>query len=185
MANAHRLLWIDAQIRAGRHPNATTIAAQFEITRRQAARDLEYLRHSLGAPLVYDAEHRGYQYEGETFFLPALAIGPEERAALSDLAHRYQGDGSARGIALANLFTRLAGSTFRSTNEVDGVPFGRPFEAVVEWADGEVRLVEFRSSSALLAELLGERPGWKITSPSWLREKVATRFSRIAARHAT
>ena len=51
MSNLHRIQWIDAQIRAERFPNCSTIARKFEITRRQASRDIEYLRYSLGAPV--------------------------------------------------------------------------------------------------------------------------------------
>lgn len=49
MAKLHRIIWIDAQIRADKFPNARTIAQEFEISQRQAARDLEYLRDSLGS----------------------------------------------------------------------------------------------------------------------------------------
>ncbi len=84
MASHHRLLWIDAQIRAGRHPNASSVAARFEISRRQAARDLEYLRYSLGAPLEYVAAQRGYRYADDRFFVPAnrLRDRPRHRTAL-------------------------------------------------------------------------------------------------------
>lgn len=48
MSNLHRILWIDQEIRRGGYPNSRTIAEQFEISPRQAARDIEYLRYSLG-----------------------------------------------------------------------------------------------------------------------------------------
>jgi predicted DNA-binding transcriptional regulator YafY len=44
VSKAHRIAWIDAQIRAGRRPNTLAIAERFEISTRQAARDVEYLR---------------------------------------------------------------------------------------------------------------------------------------------
>lgn len=52
MPMLHRIQWVDAQIRAGRYPNARALAAAFEISHRQALRDLAYMRDSLGAPLV-------------------------------------------------------------------------------------------------------------------------------------
>jgi predicted DNA-binding transcriptional regulator YafY len=64
MASLHRIQWIDSEIRAGRCPNARRVAGRFEISHRQAQRDFEYLRDSLGAPLVYGATERGYRYEG-------------------------------------------------------------------------------------------------------------------------
>jgi predicted DNA-binding transcriptional regulator YafY len=107
VASQHRLLWIDSQIRAGRHPNASSIAERFEISRRQAARDLEYLRYSLGAPLVYVAARRGYRYADDRYFVPALVLSDDERAALAEIAHRYESAGS-RAADMADLFRRIA-----------------------------------------------------------------------------
>ena len=42
VSNLHRIQWVDAMIRAERYPNCRTIAAKFEISPRQAARDIEY-----------------------------------------------------------------------------------------------------------------------------------------------
>ena len=70
MSNLHRIAWIDAQIRLGRFPNATGIATEFEISRRQAARDIEYMRYSLDAPLEFSAERNGYAYAEPGFRLP-------------------------------------------------------------------------------------------------------------------
>jgi predicted DNA-binding transcriptional regulator YafY len=103
----HRLLWIDAEIRSGRHPNASTIASRFEISRRQAARDLEYLRYSLGAPLEYLATERGYRYATPGYFVPAVRLSGDEQAALAEIAHRYE-SADPRTVDLARLFRRLA-----------------------------------------------------------------------------
>jgi predicted DNA-binding transcriptional regulator YafY len=100
VSNGHRIAWIDGQIRAGRHPNASTIAARFEISRRQAARDIEYLRHSLGAPISYSTEHNGYRYDRDARPLPGLVVSEPERAALVYLAERY---GSLDGEAAARV----------------------------------------------------------------------------------
>lgn len=109
MSNLHRLAWIDAQIRAGVYPNATSIATQFEISRRQAARDLEYLRHSMGAPLDYSAEHRGYYYTDDAFVLPAMVMSDVELSSLSYLAERYSGADGEAAARVAGVLRRLAG----------------------------------------------------------------------------
>lgn len=109
MSNLHRLAWIDAQIRARAYPNATSIATQFEISRRQAARDLEYLRHSMGAPLDYSAEHRGYYYTDDAFVLPAMVMSDVELSSLSYLAERYSGSGGEAAARVAGVLRRLAG----------------------------------------------------------------------------
>ncbi|MGM0881776.1 MAG: helix-turn-helix transcriptional regulator [Bacillota bacterium] len=86
----HRIGWFDQQIRAGSYPNSSDIAKQFEISKRQAARDIEYMQISLRAPLVYAAKHRGYCYEDETFVLPYVYMTEEEKRVLKYLAHRYR-----------------------------------------------------------------------------------------------
>lgn len=41
MSNLHRIRWFDGQIREGNYPNSTALAGQFEISKRQAQRDIE------------------------------------------------------------------------------------------------------------------------------------------------
>ena len=111
MTALHRIQWIDSEIRAGRSPNARRLAERFEISHRQAQRDFEYLRDSLGAPLVYAAAERGYRYEGEPVVLPGQFVTAEQRGVLEHLAE-YYGRWAGGGTALedvAELFARLSG----------------------------------------------------------------------------
>ncbi|WDQ32988.1 hypothetical protein PTQ21_01180 [Paenibacillus marchantiae] len=62
MSNMHRIHWFDEQIRSGRFPNSSWLAREFEISRRQAQRDIEYMAISLRAPLVNIAKYRGLQH---------------------------------------------------------------------------------------------------------------------------
>jgi predicted DNA-binding transcriptional regulator YafY len=86
----HRILWFDQEVRAHRYPNCSVLAKRFEISVRQANRDMEYLKNSLGAPLKYIAEKRGYIYEDETFTLPNIYITREQKKVLSYLAYSYE-----------------------------------------------------------------------------------------------
>jgi predicted DNA-binding transcriptional regulator YafY len=113
VAALHRIQWIDAQIRAARYPNARRVAERFEISHRQAQRDFEYLRDSLGAPLLYSALRRGYRYHGEAYVLPGPFVTPLQRGVLGHLA-AYYARSAARGEdpvleGMAELFTRLSG----------------------------------------------------------------------------
>lgn len=109
VSNLHRIQWIDAQIREGRFPNCSTIAAHFEISVRQASRDIEYLKYSLSAPLEYSGRHQGYYYTEKAFALPAFFIGEEEKQALAYLAERYRSGGGEMTAKLAAFFERLGG----------------------------------------------------------------------------
>lgn len=70
----HRILWFDEQVRYGKYPNSNHLSEHFEISIRQACRDIEYLTNTLRAPLVYNPKKRGYQYEDKTYVLPALML---------------------------------------------------------------------------------------------------------------
>lgn len=90
MSNMHRIQWFDQQIREGKHPNSNHLAQQFEISRRQAQRDIEYLEVSLRAPLLYLSKNRGYCYGDQTYVLPLLYMTDEEKKVLKFLAFRYR-----------------------------------------------------------------------------------------------
>jgi predicted DNA-binding transcriptional regulator YafY len=108
VSNAHRIVWIDAQIRAGRRPNTRAIAERFEISTRQAARDVEYLRYSMGAPIEYDARRGGFVYGDDAFALPSVFLSASERDALRHLAHQYGSAEDERAREIAALFARLS-----------------------------------------------------------------------------
>ncbi len=90
MSHLHRIHWFDQRIREGLYPNSGQLAEHFEISRRQAQRDIEYMASSLRAPLLYIARHRGYSYEDKTYVLPHLYMTEEEQQVLKYLAHRYR-----------------------------------------------------------------------------------------------
>lgn len=109
MSNTHRIAWIDAQIRGGRYPNAVSIAEKFSISPRQASRDLEYLRDTMCAPLVYSYQRKGYYYEGSSFVVANLVMTEEQRRAVAYLAEQYKRMENEHATHLARLFSRLVG----------------------------------------------------------------------------
>ncbi|WP_219835140.1 YafY family protein [Paenibacillus sp. R14(2021)] len=111
MGNTHRIRWFDGQIREGKYPNSSLLAEQFELSKRQAQRDIEYLAYSLSAPLLYVAKRRGYCYEDKTYALPLLYMTDEEKKILNYLARRYRQynyDGAPAVNRIANLLDRFA-----------------------------------------------------------------------------
>jgi len=90
MSNTHRLIWFDQQINEERYPNRKSLAERFEISIRQAQRDIDYLKDSMGAPLEYDSKKRGYFYSDKAFILPNIYINEEQKKLLSFLAYSYE-----------------------------------------------------------------------------------------------
>lgn len=82
--NQHaRILWLDAEIRAKRYPNAQTVAAHWGVKLRTGFADRDYLLNTLHAPLKTDRKRGGWYYENDTFvLLPFLALSVREVTAL-------------------------------------------------------------------------------------------------------
>lgn len=121
MGNMHRIQWFDQQIREGNYPNSSRLAEQFEISRRQAQRDIEYMEYSLRAPLRYIAQKRGYGYEDKTYVLPLLYMTEEEKKVLKFLAFRYR----QYDYENAPVITRIAHLLDRFTDEDDNGSYRR------------------------------------------------------------
>ena len=69
-----RIVEFDRQLRQGRYPNRSNFGVDYGVSARTVARDVEYLRDRLEAPLEYDADRRGYYYS-KPWNLPAVVVG--------------------------------------------------------------------------------------------------------------
>jgi predicted DNA-binding transcriptional regulator YafY len=65
-----RFLWFEGKVRAGRFPNASQLAREFEISSKTAQRDIDFMRDRLNCPLLYDSTKKGYYYEKNLSYLP-------------------------------------------------------------------------------------------------------------------
>lgn len=125
MSNMHRIGWFDQQVRAGAYPNSSRLAKHFEISQRQAARDIEYMMTSLRAPLHYVAKQRGYCYADDAFVLPHLYMTEEEKRVLKYLAHRYRNyhyDHSEQVQPVADLLSRFEGEDMLGDTGLERLP---------------------------------------------------------------
>lgn len=77
-----RFLWFHDRVKTGKYPNSGSLAEKFELSRKTAQRDIEFMRDRLYAPLVYVSGKRGYEYEEKTYTLPGIWLGEEELGAL-------------------------------------------------------------------------------------------------------
>jgi predicted DNA-binding transcriptional regulator YafY len=77
-----RYNWFNGQIKAERYPNAKKLSERFEISEKQAQRDIEFMRDRLGAPLIYDFTERGYELEDANYELPPIWFNEDELLAL-------------------------------------------------------------------------------------------------------
>jgi predicted DNA-binding transcriptional regulator YafY len=77
-----RYLWFHGRLQAKKYPKIGDLADKFEISRRQAAREIEFMRLFLEAPIEYSSEHGGYYYSRENFQFPGLWVSEEEIVSL-------------------------------------------------------------------------------------------------------
>ncbi len=77
-----RYYWFHGQVKESRYPNSRTLSEKFEVSQKQAQRDIEFIRDRLEAPLTYDAAKKGYQYEDISYELPPIWFKEDELLAL-------------------------------------------------------------------------------------------------------
>ena len=85
MSSYQRIIWFHNRVEENAYPNAGTLAEQFEISNRQAQRDIEYMRDTMNAPLLYCARKREYLYEKE-YVLPSFFLSENEKETVRLLA---------------------------------------------------------------------------------------------------
>ena len=66
-----RIVEFDKLVRDGGYPNRHNFSVDYEVSARTVARDIEYLRDMLGAPLEYNRNRNGYFYS-EPWNLPTV-----------------------------------------------------------------------------------------------------------------
>ena len=64
-----RIQWLHEELVRNTYPNAARLAERFHISRRQAQRDIDFMKKQLGAPIEYDGRVMGYHYI-KAFTLP-------------------------------------------------------------------------------------------------------------------
>lgn len=205
MASLHRLQWIDERIRHRAFPNIGQMVERFEISRRQALRDIEYLRDSLGAPIAYDAKRKGYVYTDESFAVPTQLVTDDQRQLLACLSSHYEvlaaHDCRTSEVfgAIARLLVRLSGQDKVVTNPKFKVKDGVvPFYAIMQPEGGlpspippslhsfyrghnnlQQHVFEFYDSHDFIPSLLASGYTFRIVHPQWLKQKLVRYLEQI------
>jgi predicted DNA-binding transcriptional regulator YafY len=65
MSQTERIIYIDKQLSKKKYLTINKISEKFEISTRQAKRDLEYMRDRFYAPIIYDHKEHYYKYEND------------------------------------------------------------------------------------------------------------------------
>ena len=98
-----RIIEIHRLLAAGRYPNCTRLAGDFEITRQTVLADIRYMRDQMNLPVEWSQERNGYFYGREVHDFPIGEIAAGDLAAIFLARH-----------TLANIQSSLLGERVRS-----------------------------------------------------------------------
>ncbi|UCH96188.1 MAG: WYL domain-containing protein [Candidatus Aminicenantes bacterium] len=77
-----RYLWFHQRLKKKTFPKLKDLMEEFEISQRQAAREIEHMRLFFYAPIEYSADKKGYYYEDDSFEFPVPMVSEEEIISL-------------------------------------------------------------------------------------------------------
>ena len=77
-----RYLWFHSRLKAGKYPKLSDLSEKFEISQRQASREIEFMRLFFDAPIEYSNDETGYFYSDDKFELPGIWASEEEIVTL-------------------------------------------------------------------------------------------------------
>ncbi len=179
-ANANeRIRWLHKKIADGSYPNAVRLSERFGVSRRQATRDVEYMRRELAAPIEYDKSRRGFYYSAD-FALPTTISVAQPDDYVECIA--AMGDISAAGGAL-NLgddseLTQMSipyTAILEIPDKLTVIKLGRLISGRVPARRGDKKsryICEFGSVEAFLGAIMALGAPVTIVSPEWLRQRL-------------
>ena len=167
-----RIQWFHNELVKESYPNAVRLAERFHMSRRQAQRDIDFLRTNLGAPLVYDQHRMGYMYE-TPFTLP-IAITSENDDTITHISANpfspRADDGDPLEVDSVIIQSQIPYTAMLGISDKLTVLEMRGY-IISEEQKGEY-LCEFHNIDRFLCAILTARSGIRILEPTWLRDKL-------------
>ncbi|MBE6596735.1 MAG: hypothetical protein E7641_03595 [Ruminococcaceae bacterium] len=167
-----RIQWLHKKICENCYPNAMRLAEKFNISHRQAQRDIDHLRTAYGAPLKYSASHKGFYYESE-FSLPLVTL-TENDSEFSDVVSGFGYSGFAERSVIQMQIPYSAQLEIKDKLTVMNL---RPF--IVAQLPKHVYECEFQSVEMFIGIIMAFETDIKIVSPDWLRKKMLDAAERV------
>lgn len=169
-----RIQWLHKKLCEECYPNAMRLAEKFNISHRQAQRDIDFLKKELGAPIKYSNSQKGFYYTSE-FSLPVV-VTTEKDSEYIDTINEISGFGrlAAKQSAMQLHIPYTATVEIRDKLTVMNM---RPF--INAQKSRNIYECEFHSVEMFLGAIMVMESDIKILSPDWLREKLVSTAERI------
>ena len=173
-----RIQWLHKKLLNRSYPNAHRIAERFQISHRQAQRDLDFLRRKLGAPLGYDTHRKGFYYT-EEFKLPILLTSDNDEVYIPEIfTVRNQEELAANESVIQMQIPYSA--TLELTNKLAAIELAQYIIA----RQGHDRYVcEFHSIEKFVGSLLSLESDFRLIEPEWLRNRIVRCAERVMRNH--
>lgn len=169
-----RIQWLHKKLCDNCYPNAMRLAEKFNISHRQAQRDIEHLRRDLHAPLKYSAANKGFYYDKE-FSLPMFITneGDSEYVDVINALGRMSDSIADRSVIQMQIpYTALLEIKDRLT-----VMNMRPF--IIGQQPKHIYECEFQSIEMFIGAIMAMDSDIRIVSPDWLREKLIATAEKV------
>lgn len=150
------------------------------------------MRDSMNAPLIYIAEHRGYQYE-QKFILPSFFLSENEKSIISSLADQYCELGTFgywKYWNQANILSKI--TTKDKQSKIMKEPFIAELQMIgerrssmvldyflCETGEDNTCTYAFIDPDIFISVLVASNLEFKILSPKWLKEYMEERLKEL------
>ena len=172
--NAHtRIQWLHKKMTMKSYPNAQRLAERFQISHRQAQRDMEYLRRELGAPIAYDNSRKGFYYT-EPFALPVLFATDNDDVYIPEI---FNAEHRELAADESNIQMQIP---YSATLEIKNKLAALELSNYIISKEAKDRYVcEFHSIEKFIGLLLSSDSDFRIVEPYWLRERIVRAARRV------
>ena len=172
--NAHtRIQWLHKKMTMKSYPNAQRLAERFQISHRQAQRDMEYLRRELGAPVAYDNSRKGFYYT-EPYVLPVLFATDNDDVYMPEIFNAERHDLAADESIIQMQIPYSA--TLEIKNKLAALELSN---YIIAKQAKDRYVCEFHSIEKFIGLLLASDSDFRIVEPYWLRERVVRSARRV------
>jgi predicted DNA-binding transcriptional regulator YafY len=180
MSANDRIQWLHKRISENSYPRTEHLTKKFSISKRQAQRDIEYMKVKLQAPIAFSHQHKGYFYT-EPYVLPFIRE-IENDADIQDVLtgiHSFEKSKAERSeLQLQLPYTALL--------EIKDIMTVLNLRSLIVADEPHHRYrCEFPSVELFLGIIMSTSADIKVIEPEWLRQKLVDFAKRVLKNNET
>ncbi|MBQ9080519.1 MAG: WYL domain-containing protein [Clostridia bacterium] len=171
-----RIQWLHKKISEMSYPNAKRLAERFNISHRQAQRDVDFLRAKLSAPIAYDYDRKGFYYT-EEFTLPIALTTANNEDYNGIVAESPMHDADAQSAENTVVQLQVPYSAeLKLSDRLTVVELGN---YITDRIGDNIYRCEFHSIEKFMSVIMSLDSDIQILKPDWLRSRILRCAERI------